>query len=224
MKDGDFVEIEFVGRIKDTSEIFDLTDEALAKKEGVYDKDHKYGPALVIIGQKAVLQGVEERLKEMSVGEEKEFELKPDKAFGPRNPKLIQIIAIAKFYEQKLNPVPGAFVNIDGRNCRIQSVSGGRVRVDFNHPLAGRDVLYKIKALRQLDDLKEKANGVIKQFGIEAGVSIEADSAIVELKKPNKIMEQIIEKAIIKWVKEIKSVKFGNLEKKAENKNGEEKK
>lgn len=208
MNDGDFIEIDFVGRVKDTGEIFDLTDEGIAKKEGVYDKDHKYGPALVVIGQKSVIAGVEEKLKEMSVGEEKEFDLKPEKAFGKRDPKLIQIIAVNKFYEQKLNPVPGAFVSIEGRNCKIQSVSGGRVRVDFNHSLAGREIFYKVRIIREIKSIQEKADSVIKQLGIEAEASIEGEAAKVKLKKSSKVMEQIVEKSIKKWVKEIKTVNF----------------
>ncbi len=218
MKDGDFVEIEFVGRIKDTGEIFDLTDAELAKKEGIFDKEHNYGPALVVIGEKSVISGVEEMLKEMKVGEEKEFELKPDKGFGRRDPKLVQIISIAKFYEQKLNPVPGAFVNIDGRNCKIQSVSGGRVRVDFNHPLAGRDVVYKVKLLDEIKLLKEKVGAVLRHLAIEAESSVDGETAKIRLKKPNKMIEQIVEKSMLKWVKEIKNVKFESDEKKNEDK------
>lgn len=213
MKEGDFIEIEFVGRVRDTGEIFDLTDEEVAKKEGVFDKDHRYGPAVVVIGGKSVMPGVEQKLREMEVGEESVFELKPENAFGKRDPKLVQVVSVGKFYGQKINPVPGAFVNIDGRNCRIQSVSGGRVRVDFNHPLAGRDVLYKIKILKEITGLKEKTDAIIKQLGVDAEASVEGETAKIKLKKPNKIIEQIIEKSIMKLLKEVKAVKFEPEEK-----------
>jgi FKBP-type peptidyl-prolyl cis-trans isomerase 2 len=41
MKKGDFVRIDFVGRLAATGEIFDLTSEEIAKKEGVYDEKQK---------------------------------------------------------------------------------------------------------------------------------------------------------------------------------------
>ncbi len=223
MKEGDFIEIDFVGRIKDTGEIFDLTDEELAKKEGMFDKDHKYGPALIVVGAQSILSGLEEKIKEMNVGDEKEFELKSESGFGKRDPKSIQIISISKFYEQKLNPVPGAYVNIDGRNCRIQSVSGGRVRVDFNHPLAGKDLLYKVKILREITDLAEKLRASIKNLGIEAEGSLEGEAAVVKLKKPNKVIEQIVEQKIKKTIKEIKTIRFESPEDKKPEKDAEAK-
>ncbi len=209
MKDGDFVEIDFVGKVKDTGEIFDLTSEAEAKKEGIYDKEHKYGPVLVVVGSKSVVPGVEEKIREMSVGEEKEFGLGYEKAFGKREPKLIQILALNKFYQQKLNPVPGAFVQIDGRTCRIQSVSGGRVRVDFNSPLAGKDVLYRLKIVREVKELKEKVESVIKYLGLEGEAKVEDSSVSIKLKKTNKILEQVVEKTLKTWIKDgLKEIKF----------------
>jgi len=208
MQEGAFVEIEFVGKIKDTGEIFDLTDEKLAKEKGIFDKDHVYGPALVVVGSKSVVPAVEDKIKELGIGEEAEFDVKPDKGFGKRDPKMIQIVSINKFYQERINPIPGSFVNIDGKNCRIQSVSGGRVRVDFNHPLAGKDLLYKLKVSREITDTKEKVDSLLKQLGLEAETKLEADNLKIKLKKSNIMIEKIVEDSIKKWVKEIKSVEF----------------
>lgn len=213
MNDGDFVEIDFVGRVKDSGEIFDLTDADLAKKEGIFEKSHKYGPAIVIIGSKSIVSGVEEQIKTMAVGEEKEFELPAEKGFGKRDPKLVQIISLGKFFEQKINPVPGAFVNIDGKNCKIQSVSGGRVRVDFNHPLAGRELIYKVKIFKEIKGVEGKVEAVIKYLGLEAEASVEGDTAKIKMKKPNQVLEKIVDQMTKKWVKEIKTVIFEATEK-----------
>ncbi len=208
MQDGDFVQIEFVGRVRDTGEIFDLTDEALAKKEGVYQKESKYGPSLVIIGAKSVIPGVEEKIKQMKVGDEKEFEVSPTDGFGSREPKLVQILSFTKFIQQKVNPIPGTFVNIDGRNCKIQSVSGGRVRVDFNHPLANKTLLYKLKIVKEIKDAKDRVQGLLKYFGIEGDVKIETDKCEIALKQKNKFIEKLLEDMIKKWIKEIKTITF----------------
>lgn len=213
MNDGDFVEIDFVGRVKDSGEIFDLTDADLAKKEGIFEKSHKYGPAIVIIGSKSIVSGVEEQIKTMVVGEEKEFELPAEKGFGKRDPKLVQIISLGKFFEQKINPVPGAFVNIYGKNCKIQSVSGGRVRVDFNHPLAGRELVYKVKIFKEIKGVEGKVEAVIKYLGLEAEAKVEGDTAKIKVKKSNKMLEKIVDQMMKKWVKEIKAVTFEATEK-----------
>jgi hypothetical protein len=39
---------------------------------------------------------------------------------------------------------------------RILSVSGGRVLVDFNNPLAGKEVIYTIEVKRKIEDINDK--------------------------------------------------------------------
>jgi FKBP-type peptidyl-prolyl cis-trans isomerase 2 len=87
-------------------------------------------------------------------------ELSPENAFGKRNPKSVQLMPIKVFHQHNLNPVPGIPFNFDGKFGKVLSVSGGRVIVDFNSPLAGKEVIYEIKVLRQITDLEEK----IKSF------------------------------------------------------------
>ncbi|MCS7123542.1 MAG: FKBP-type peptidyl-prolyl cis-trans isomerase, partial [Candidatus Aenigmarchaeota archaeon] len=71
MNTGDFVYIDYVGRIKDTGEIFDLTKEDLAKKEGIYKPEIKYKPIPIIVDAKFILSGLNKALKEMKVGEKR---------------------------------------------------------------------------------------------------------------------------------------------------------
>ena len=71
------------------------------------------------------------------------------------------MIPIKLFKAQKLNPYPGAVFNFDGRIAKVLSVSGGRVMVDFNNPLAGKIVIYEINVLRKVDDLNEKIKSFI---------------------------------------------------------------
>ena len=87
---------------------------------------------------------------------EYEIELEPEKAFGKREPKLVQMIPMKVFREQKLNPIPGTIFNFDGRIGKILTVSGGRVMVDFNNPIAGKTVIYNIKVKRKIEDINEK--------------------------------------------------------------------
>ena len=44
MNSGDFIKIDYVGKIKESGEIFDITNEKDARKEGVYKEGFKYGP------------------------------------------------------------------------------------------------------------------------------------------------------------------------------------
>ena len=69
MKDGDFVTIDYVARVKDSGEIFDLTKEDLAKKEGVYKEKVEYKPVTFIVGANFVIRGLDEALHKMKVGD-----------------------------------------------------------------------------------------------------------------------------------------------------------
>ena len=99
-----------------------------------------------------------------NIGKNYEIELNPEKAFGLRNASLIQRMPVKVFQEQKLNPVPGISFNFDGRMGKVLVVSGGRVMVDFNHPLSGKNVIYDIKVLEKVDDLNEKIKSLNEFF------------------------------------------------------------
>jgi len=208
MKEGDFAEIDYIGRIVSSNEIFDLTDEAMAKKEGIYNEKRKYGPVLVILGAHMVIPGVEKNVMEMKIGEEREFDVEPDQAFGMRNPKLVLIVSKAKFLKENINPMPGMFVDIDGRQAKIQSVSGGRVRVDLNNPLSGRQLHYKIKLLRQLKEPFDKVDGLIKYLRLKCDIELKAGVLTATREKWDDLLKRMIEEPVKKWIKEIKKVEF----------------
>ena len=213
MNDGDFVKIDFVGRVKDTNEIFDLTMEDVAKKEGIHNPKKEYGPVLIIVGKEMVIPGVDEQLKNMKVGDEKEFEVPKEKAFGNRDFTKIKIVSYSKFAKEKIEPVPGLFVDIDGREAKIQAVSGGRVRVDFNHPLAGKALTYQVKIVEEIKDAKEKASELVKKYGMNAVIKDTKMgengklTLVIEKDIPNSVKD-VIKGQIEKYVTEVKDIRF----------------
>jgi len=60
------------------------------------------------------------------------------------------------FIEHKINPMPGAVLTFDNKLGKVLTVSGGRIMVDFNNPLAGKEVVYKVNVLRKVEDINEK--------------------------------------------------------------------
>ncbi|RLI98982.1 MAG: peptidylprolyl isomerase [Candidatus Aenigmatarchaeota archaeon] len=185
MQEGDFVEIDYVGKIKDTDEIFDLTDEKLAKEKGIFNEKSDYKPVKIIIGEKFVVKGLEEIIKQMNVGEEKTATISPEDGFGVRDAKMIKTVSQSELRKQKIDPVPGMILNLGNVKAKIQSVNSGRVRIDFNHPLAGRDLEYKIKVNKKIEDNGEKAKAIVKfltQEELEA--KVEEKKVVVEEKKP----------------------------------------
>jgi len=158
IKKGDFIEIEFTGKIKGTNQIFDTTIEADAKKAALKIKDLR--PFTLSVGHKMLPNGFDADIEGKEIGKQYTIELTPEKAFGKRNPKAVKMIPTKLFHEQKINPVPGLQLNLDGQLTKILSNSGGRTLVDFNNPLAGKEIIYEYKILKEITDEKDKINAL----------------------------------------------------------------
>ena len=152
MKPGDFAKVEYTGRLEDGN-VFDSTDPKLM--EGAK------GPAVVVLGAGHLIPGLDRELLTMKPGEEREVEVKPEDGFGKRDSKKIRFFSSSSFRKEEVTPVPGSTVLIDNKLATILSVSAGRVVVDFNHPLAGRRLFYKIKLLDQVTKPKEQVKGLL---------------------------------------------------------------
>ena len=99
-------------------------------------------------------------------------------------PNLVQMIPMKVFKNNNLNPVSGAVFNFDVRIAKILTVSGGRVMVDFNNPLAGKDVVYEINILRKVNDLNEKIKAFINfLFRKDLDFSVKDTKIILEVEK-----------------------------------------
>lgn len=209
IKNHDFVEIEYTGIIKENNAVFDTTSKSIAKENGLNDENADYFPMIICIGENQALKGLEEQIVGKETGKEYRFEISFEKAFGRRYPNLIQLITANKFRQQKIQPIPGLRINVDGLFGVIKTVSGGRCLVDFNHPLAGRDLIYNVKINKIVDDVKEKVDSLIKSsFHIkDAQIEIKEDSATISLKGkvPNKAQEEF-KKLVNRTIPEIKNL------------------
>lgn len=147
MQKGDFIRVAFSGKLKETGQALDSAESAP-----------------IIVGEKWVIPGVDEALEGMDVGDKKTIEIPPEKAFGPRNPNLIKLVPEAEFKRHGTKPQPGLIVNADNRRGRVLSVSSGRVRVDFNHPLAGKMIEYDLEIKEKLEKDEDKIKGIVEFY------------------------------------------------------------
>ncbi|MFA5176235.1 MAG: peptidylprolyl isomerase [Candidatus Nanoarchaeia archaeon] len=220
---GDFIEIDYVGMIKEDRKIFDLTSEEIAKKNDIYNKNFKYGPIIICIGEKNIIKGLDKNLIDKEIGKEYEFEVSAEEGFGNKNPKALQLVAMKVFLQNNIRPFPGLQLNLDGMLGTIRSVSGGRVIVDFNHPLAGKKLLYKVKILKKIDDTKQKVDACLKFVGLQENmfkVNLKDNKAEIDLHTPmeNEVLKKAFEEKIKQLVPEIKEVKIKSLPKKEDSK------
>ncbi|MEK6862984.1 MAG: FKBP-type peptidyl-prolyl cis-trans isomerase [Nanoarchaeota archaeon] len=207
LKKGDFIEVDYVGKIKDENKIFDLTNEEIAKKEKVYHKDHNYKPIIICLGFNDIIKGLDEELINKDLGNYK-IEIKAEKAFGKKTYDLIKLVPSSIFTKENIRPFPGLQVNIEGLIGTVRSVSGGRSLIDFNHPLAGKDLIYEVEIKRIITNLEEKLKSLLElKLGKEIEFSIINDKAVIKLDLKKELKERLI-KEIKDKIPEIKEIEF----------------
>lgn len=206
LKKGDFIELDFVGKIKDTNEIFDLTKEDVAKEKKLYNPKFTYKPITICVGEGELIKGLDEKL----VGRDKgkcTIEIKSEEGFGKKDPSLMKLVSIKIFTKENLRPFPGLNVNINGLIGTIRSVSGGRVIVDFNHPLSGKDLVFDIEIRKILKEDKEKIDSLISKITHEFESKLDKNNLTLKLNLEEKYKEEL-KKKIQKLVPSVKSIKF----------------
>jgi FKBP-type peptidyl-prolyl cis-trans isomerase SlpA len=120
------------------------------KKEEV-DSTFETKPAEFVLGDGNLLPGFEEFLIGLTVGDHKTFIVPAEKAFGQTNPQNIQEMKRSVFaVDMPLSP--GLVVSFaDAAKAElpgvIKSIEGDYVMVDFNHPLAGKDLEFEVQIL-----------------------------------------------------------------------------
>jgi len=147
--------------------LHDTTHEDAAKAADKYDEKRAYVPLAVVVGKDRVPKGLDEALLGTAVGETKEVVIPPAKGAGDRDPKLVKLYPIREFHRKEIEPQQGLEVHMEGRRGTIVAVTAGRVRVDFNNPLAGRTLRYKVTVARRPDSEEDKIRAILDMdFGL----------------------------------------------------------
>lgn len=226
VNNGDFILVEMTGKSVETGEVFDTTNEELAKEKGLYREDRVYGPKLVVVNDGWVLKGLDKKLRGIKPEELTNIEISPEDAFGVRDATNLQLIPFRILRSKGINPVIGAEVEVDGKTAVIRSIAAGRVQVDYNHPLAGRNIIYEVKVNKIIEDEREKLNALIsRRF-----VGIEADKFISKKEEKKMILQvpdeiffgeniQIAKRGlamdVLKYFPELEEVEFVEIVKKS---------
>lgn len=159
VKKNDFVEIKYSGYAN--GNLFDSNIEEDAKS---LNPDFKPRKTIVAVGQEMVIKGLDRALEGKEIGKDYEIELKPKEAFGERRRDFVKTIPLKAFTEQNVNPRPGMMLTLDNTIVKIITISGARVVADFNNPLSGKDIKYKFKIARKVDDDRERADCFFETF------------------------------------------------------------
>jgi FKBP-type peptidyl-prolyl cis-trans isomerase 2 len=196
MEKGDIVFLEYDAWIVDVSsdkdDLFDTTSEETAKAADMYEEKAVYKARPFIAGVEGYLRGMGEALLEAEVEKEYTLEIPPEQAFGERDPKLVEvhskaeIMKLPEFRKEKgkepKEPTPGMDINLKGKMGRITMVTAGRIRVDFNHRLAGKTLKYKYKISGVAKTTEERIKAILSiHYGREDEFKMDVDDKTVKL-------------------------------------------
>jgi FKBP-type peptidyl-prolyl cis-trans isomerase 2 len=158
---GDFILLNYTCKVKESGEIIEATTEKAAKDYGIYKEGRTYEPLFIVVGEGWVPKGLDESLIGLDVGKTLTIEVPPEKAYGPRDPSKIRLLPLRRFRSEGLTPTPGMQVEIDGKPAQVRAVGAGRVQVDYNHPLAGKNLIYEVSVEKILEDKEDKIKAII---------------------------------------------------------------
>lgn len=118
--------------------------------DSTFGREH---PVTLTIGDESLLAGFEQVLINLKAGDTRTAHLLPEQAFGEWNAENVQSFPRAKFSLSEPNPVVGMMMEFTdkGKNTLtgvVCEVSDDTVKVDFNHPLAGQEVLFKVQIFK----------------------------------------------------------------------------
>ena len=128
---GDTVQFSFVGKFEDGS-IFDTSDEPLSVK----------------IGTGKLIQGLDKGIMGMKEGEEKEIKISPEEGYGFEDSNLIARIPHEIFKKNNLEPQVGMMLRTSQGDCYVSKLSDEDVEINYNHPLAGKNIIFDVKVER----------------------------------------------------------------------------
>jgi FKBP-type peptidyl-prolyl cis-trans isomerase 2 len=147
--------LKFTGiNIMKTAQLNDIVTvvyEGFLENGELFESANETGPLEFKIGTGSVMARFEEGVIGMAVDETKELHLEAQDAYGEKRQELVQTID-RSLLKNDLDIRPGMIIGIsvdkDDETHQVPAtvcdVQGDKVTIDYNHPLAGKKVIFKI--------------------------------------------------------------------------------
>lgn len=134
MNQGDKVKVHYTGTLSDGS---------------IFDSSEGKEPLEFTIGANQVIAGFENGIKEMKLNEEKTINIKAKDAYGERDERMVVSVPRDKFPPEVQ---AGGTLLLKGPNGErfpavVKDVKENEIFIDLNHPLAGKELNFKVKVV-----------------------------------------------------------------------------
>jgi FKBP-type peptidyl-prolyl cis-trans isomerase 2 len=136
VKKGDKIKVEYTGTL-DSGQVFDTTD----NRE----------PLAFEVGSGQLIKGFDDAVVGMEKGDQKDVKVEAKDAYGKASPDLVKKVPKSQLPEGE-QPKEGMALMLhtkDGQQvpARITAVGDEDITIDLNHPLAGKNLNFKIKVV-----------------------------------------------------------------------------
>jgi len=134
MKPGTKVKVHYTGTLSDGT---------------VFDSSEGKEPLEFTIGENRVIAGFENGIKEMKVNEEKSIKIPAKEAYGEREEELVTKVPKDKFPPEIQVGGQLLLKGPEGQRipAAIKEIKDNEVIIDLNHPLAGKELNFKVKVV-----------------------------------------------------------------------------
>lgn len=132
----------------------------------VIDKSPESQPLRYLHGAGNIVPGLEKALAGRQVGDALKVDVEPEEGYGPRNERLVQVVP-RNVFEGVDKVEPGMQFQAHSQRgpllVTVVEVGDAQVKIDGNHPLAGRTLHFDVEVadVRDASD-EEKQTGRVK--------------------------------------------------------------
>ncbi|MCL4432476.1 MAG: peptidylprolyl isomerase [Epsilonproteobacteria bacterium] len=143
--------------------------------QNVVDSNVGGAPLVFMFGKSQVIPGLEAGIAHMSIGEKSDVLVKAADAYGDYNNDAQQELPREQFAGIDLNPGMTLYgQGEDGGTVQVivKEVKDDNVIIDFNHPLAGKDLMFTVTISNIRDaSAAEAASGIPAENAVESSGS-----------------------------------------------------
>ncbi|WP_410766290.1 FKBP-type peptidyl-prolyl cis-trans isomerase [Haloferax sp. DFSO60] len=147
---GDRVAIQYVGRFEDGS-VFNTSQYEVAVEHGLaaaQERDEsEYRPLSFVVGAGEIIEGLDEAVLGMAVGDESTVTVPPEEGYGAFDADRVREYD-PDVFESMVGEPPEVGVHVhaeNGLHGDVTAVTEDVVEVDFNHELAGKTLVFDIE-------------------------------------------------------------------------------
>ena len=126
----------------------------------IVDTNKGAQPLEFVTGKGHIIPGLENALAGMNKGDSADIMVKAEDAYGPVNPEAMQTLPRDQFEGVDLQEGMTLYgQGEDGQTVQVtvKSFDDNEVNVDFNHPLAGKDLMFSVTVLEAREATEDEA-------------------------------------------------------------------